>query len=60
MLWKRHPEQRQAKTGVSRRDVAMDRYPDIGDYGLTGEQLGNFPQAFSHLARINVALDLEF
>jgi len=38
----------------------MDRYPDIGEHGLTGEQLGNFPQAFSHLAHINVALALDF
>ena len=32
-----NPEKRQAKAGLTRKDIAMNRYPDIGDHGLIGD-----------------------
>ena len=43
-----------------RLDFEMDRYPRF-DYGtiVHHAMLGNFPQAFSHLAMINTAVQLQ-
>jgi GH15 family glucan-1,4-alpha-glucosidase len=30
------------------------------EIGLTGEQIGNFPQAFSHLSLISAAINLDY
>ncbi len=30
------------------------------EIGLTGEQIGNFPQAFSHLSLINATINLDY
>ena len=36
----------------------VGRFAD--EIGLTGEQLGNFPQAFTHLSLINAAINLDY
>jgi GH15 family glucan-1,4-alpha-glucosidase len=44
----------------------VDAYPAVEDHGLyseeiapSGEQAGNFPQAFSHLSLISTAANLD-